>query len=102
MILTTIKLKLSISLNKFVKNLLESLDLDQLEREISANTNPTFFHDYSSILSDLFEKKHTLNQAQKSLLYWKDAISDMYLQKALVAFQYRYIEHLANQTYAPK
>jgi hypothetical protein len=85
------------SFNEFVKDLLKILDIVQLEQEVSDHTSLVFFQDYSSIISDLSKEKYTLEQAQKSLLYWKDAISDTYLQKALMALQYRYIEYLANR-----
>lgn len=89
--------KIKSSFDSFVKNLIEAIGLDRLEKEVSANTSPLFFDDYSSILSDLFKEKHNLEQAQKSLLYWNDAIPHVCLQKALVALHYRYIEHLANR-----
>ena len=80
------------ALKEYVEHLLHCIDLNNFdEAMIHAHVSQDFRDEYKNNLHLLFAKSMELPAAEKSLLYWKDAIPDLLLQKALLNLRYSYI-----------
>ena len=71
----------------FLLNLVDQLDLTK-----QFMMSPDFYADYSIIKNNFLKKTIDLEQAQKELLYWQEAVSDSLIQAALVDLRYALIK----------
>lgn len=59
------------------------------------NSNLGFMDEYRQTLKSISNRTVKLADVEKSLLYWKDAVSDLLLQNVLLSLRYTYIaQHL--------
>lgn len=53
-----------------------------------------FRNDYSAIQHDLVDNTITLDEAEKRVLYWQDAMPNNVIQEAVLQLRYEYIQKL--------
>lgn len=80
----------------FVTELAQLLKLEEYNQRIMQSTSvcEEFKEDFRTIVADLLKDTHTLQQAEKSLLYWIGLVPDALMQDGLVYMRYLYLVHL--------
>lgn len=80
------------SLDLFVTKLFEVINQHKVTYEYMVSSG--FVEEYNDNLNAVLNKTQTLENAQQSLNYWKDAIPEVVIEKSLISLAQQYIEDM--------
>lgn len=81
-------------LNQYCLFLINFVSTTDFDKQILTSD---FGNDYLEIKKNLFEPKGDLLQAETSILYWQNAISDELVQQAILGLRYGYLKRLISE-----
>lgn len=85
------------SLHEYCLFLLASVDKNDFNAKL-ITLSPDFGDDYTAIENRLAESRIDLAQAEKAVLYWQGAVSDIVMQESILQLRYGYIRKLIQRS----
>jgi hypothetical protein len=85
-------------IRNYLKFLIDKIEFDLIENDILDPVEKYYLDEYKTIFEKIKNKKiEKWQEVNKSLLYWKDSISDELLQNSLLFLKFIYLFNMASE-----